>query len=386
MAHYFDTGILRGTGSWHGRELEAWAGGVLGKDEQISILEAMRRSNMLHVVHKLEIGVKLPNGKRFPIGDKFALMREPTVWDNEWRALRTVAGRYEPLQNERLAGMLESLQEQWPFESVISLKNGQITVVELKMQPFEVGGRSEELHEGFLVAANDHSEGGLFFGEAITRIVCWNTWQLALSADSASENKPTGIVNIPHTAGGIDELAFRVALQERAIEAQRREQEFLEALFNRKVTGEEVNAVIEATLPDTDKGRAMRTVADALPQMGITLDPNDDERYIRAAQQVDDPRFVAMLLRAEKERPTFGSNFELNEKRRKEIAERYVQASDDHPYMGGTAYALFQGITGFTTHSDTFTGTEDKKIVGTLFGQQSVMVNRGRAALAELVK
>lgn len=383
MPAYFDTGVIVGEQSWHGLELELdWAGGLLPRGEKITVREAMERSGMIYEVVKIPLTVNLPDGTVYRVGHKQEVMRPPTVFDPEWAHLRTVANRYEVLQNEKLAEIMDLLSDEMPVESVISLKGGQITVVELRAEPFEVGGQDRELHETFLMASNDHAEGGLFWGLTGVRIVCANTYAMSLGADKGRGN----IINIPHTAGGVNELEFRAAMLDLLHSRQQQEKEFLNTLFARKVSGEEVNGVVRAVFPDVEPGRAMRVVESALPQLLLSVDPDDPEFYDKALEEVDEPRIAKMLKKAQREAPTFQSNYELNEKRRQELADNFVKFGDEQPYAGDTAYALFQAVTETITHSDTFTGSTEKNVISQLFGQKNTMIQRGREALVEVLK
>jgi len=356
MADYFNTGAMRDTPSWHGKELEIDGGIFTGA---ISIYEQAKKVGMVYKVHKLPVAVNLPDGTQKAVGSRFMLMREPTDWDRDWRHLRTVANRYTPVQNEELIKLVESLNKDWPLETMGVVKDGQIVFFELALDPYDVGGNANETIAPFYLLGNDHTQGSAFQGLTGVRVVCFNTWQMATGGDT--------ILRIPHNSDVQLELDFRVALINFAIKARKNQQQALNKMFSRKLQKGELNGVVEKVFPYPLEGRATKMLVDVpIDAVGEVFDNVRDK--------------------ATKEYAIYQSNRQLADNRRGAVAEAYVQFGDEQPYAGDTAYALFNAITQVTNHSNLFTGDAAKNQVSLYFGQKKQMNNVAWTECARLVK
>ena len=344
MADYFMTGSFRDKGSWHGKEMQNTAGGIF--TGQTTIMEQMEKSNMLYTVHKCPAEFVLPDGTRMQDGGRFGLIREATVWDTEPRRLRVVGNRYEPLQNIQLGAIFEPLQKDWPLESIMVLKQGAITAFELKMDPFDVGGMEQEAHESYFLVSNDHTMNSIYMGETFVRVVCWNTYSLALGGDAKTFAK------IPHSTDVQLEMAFRAAVMERAIERRKEEQHVLNSMFRTPVDKAGLANIIEAAYPMPQKGRRARLVE----SIGADMPEGDI---------VD-----AFMNEATSEQGLFEVAVERVKRQREEVASNFGKFNDEHDYAANTLYAAFQAVTETVNHSSLYTGSAEKGVVSLLAGQK----------------
>jgi hypothetical protein len=276
---------------------------------------------------------------------RFGLIRQPVAWDNSYKRLRVVGNRYDPIQNLQLGLIFEPLQKDWPLESIMVMKDGAITAFELKLDPFDVGGLEREAHESFLLILNDHTQNSIGVLETFVRVVCWNTYRLALGDQKTFSR-------IPHSGNAALEMAFRAAVMERAVQRRKEEQAVLNTMFSTPVDKEGLANIIEAAYPMPNKGRRLRldeSVGDDMPEGDIV------EQFLSVADG---------------ERNLFEVAVERVKRQREEVAANYGRFNDEHSYAAGTVYAAFQGVTYATNHSDLYTGDNDKRIVSLVTGQR----------------
>jgi hypothetical protein len=102
-----------------GRREPAWhsIGTVFPADEHVSVAEGILRIGADFHVQKLPLTVKLPDGSTHAT-DRVAMVRYPTHDDGSYHILGYAGADYEVVQNLELGFMLESLEGEWPLETV----------------------------------------------------------------------------------------------------------------------------------------------------------------------------------------------------------------------------------------------------------------------------
>lgn len=348
MGHYVDTIALRKKGSWHGMENLPTSGGIFNGDT--TIVAQMEASNMLFTVEKVQPQFNFTDGTFMVASNSYGLIREPVVWDNERRLLRKAVGnRYVPFQNIELATLFEPIQRSWPLESVISMKLGKITVIEMALDPFDVAGYESEKHKTFLLVVNNHEAGSLQIGLTVVRVVCNNTYRLALSQDAKT------MASVPHSGDPKMEMAFRAAVIEQTIRRREQEQEILNRMFTTPVNKEGLADIIEAAYPDPPKGRRLKLIEgmeeDEIPQGNDIVEE--------------------FLNKATDERGLFEVAMERVKKQREQVADSFIRFGEEVPAAAGTLYAAFNAVTHETNHSDLYTGGRDKALVSLVSGQRN---------------
>ena len=357
MSHKFVAGAFVEQ-SWHGREVDS--GGLIVGNPNLWV--QMQKSQMDYEVHRIPATYVLPDGTVLE-DPKFAnIVREPTAWDSNWPPMRPVANRYKPVNNSDLATTLQPLADHWPVWGLGALDEGRIVFVELRLDPFDVGGHPDEQHLIYLLVANDHTKGSAIYGLTKVRVVCWNTWSAALRQDDRT------LLNIPHSTDVHEALAFQVALSRHAVDSRIRQQAELNMLFKRRINKGEFANIVEAAFPTPPKLRKMR-MADAIPADMDVAQYEVVERVQAAAakQTVDWERSVTRV-----------------ESLRADVGAAYAEFNDTYPYAGGTAYAAFNAVT-YTTNHGNFTGMPDKKMVSLLFGEKGRINERAYEAAMALV-
>jgi len=348
---------------WHQSENAVY----FPKTEVLTPADAMKLAGMYnYTVEKMPLFAQVGNHK-IALQDKdgdanlFALAIPNQDWQDEPVFFnRTVGKRYQPMQNARLAELVEGLANFWPTEGVMMLKNGEITVVQLKLDEYYIGERQEEKHISYLVVAIDYTQGGIMWLETDVRVVCWNTYSMSLAAIDK--------LRIPHSGNADATLGFLAKVQEKTVEAQLQRVEDLNALFKAPMTTEQFAGIVEAAVPDPKESSRMKIAQlDAAAGIGGELGKN----------------FFALV---EKDK----ANNEWKEGRaaklRKEIGGNLSKFNDNHPYAANTLYAGFQSVTDLFSNSDSFTGADEKKAISRVLGNNKALVESAYAQALEYVK
>ena len=183
--------------AWH--EL----GQVVGVRE-VDAVQAVQRAGMDYQVTLQPLQVSLPgDAGNLAIENKFAVVREPTRDDAEYRVFGVVGRLYEPLQNVEIAEAIQPLVDKWPVETAGALGLGERIFLTLDAGTGEIGG--EEVRQFFLVT--EAKDGGTSVQVAFTpiRVVCANTlsvglqearMNLALDHERGVKSKLQGIATI----------------------------------------------------------------------------------------------------------------------------------------------------------------------------------------------
>lgn len=346
MTHCFNAGCFRGTPSWHGTEIAT--GGVF--DGQVSIGEQMQKSEMDYEVIVSPTYYKWSDNF-IAVEDQYHVIIPPMPWnDHQPESIRVIGNRYEVLQNNRIANLFEPLQQYYPLEGMGVLKNGRIVFIELRMEPFDVGGHPNEKHENYLLFSNDHTKKSAFFGETTVRVVCNNTYTIALAGD---------LTTIPHSTDVMAEMDFRATVMTNVIEARFNNKAILDHLFTTHIDSDIIREVVEATFPEPKLPRAKR-VYDSADAMGLNH---------------GQPAITNMAQQANTRMERWQKTLDRQQSLRLDIVDAYNRFNDEQPYAGGTAYALWQATTEVVNHSQKFTGAADKNMISLLFGQKASMLN-----------
>jgi hypothetical protein len=358
---YYLTGAHRDAAKtlWH----QSAAARYFEKDAVIRLDEAMQLGQMHHVlVEKVPTYINTPSGDLIETGDHKLAIQDPHWQSTPVLFNRTVGNRYVPMQNARLAELLEGLNIHWPVEGVMMLKNGEVSVVQLKIDEFAVGNREEERHLAYLVVAIDYTKGGLMWLRTDIRVVCWNTY----SASIETLDK----IYIPNSEKADDTLAFISKVQELTVEEQKRHEEDLNALFTRKVTTEEAATIVEAAFPAPKESSRMK-----IAQLDAAQKVADHDKELAK-------NFFEMVQADQK---NYDWKDERNAKLRVDVGANAAQFNREHAYAADTAYAWFQSVTNTINHSDHFTGSDDKRAISRVLGNHKNVQNNAMEAALTLV-
>ena len=346
-----------------GRRDMAWhnLGKVFPQELAIGVLEAVESAGCNYIVHKVPLTANVGeiDGHSLPIilGNKVALMREPTHDEPQWHFFGTASEEYGLLQNTDIARVVETLNEVWPIETVGALKQGRTFFLTLDAGTEEVAG--EEIRKFFLVT--DTKDGGTSAKIAFTpvRVVCQNTLTAGLrqAANSAS---------IPHNINAIGELKFRVDLLKKLSEAQVATMNSFRAMAKTQVDTDAAALIFAAAYPYPSKPKKV-TLLEELGEDVQNL-PEYDE-VIESLKEVGS---------------TYQYYIDRADLFREAVTDNYAELNAKHPENANTAWMAWQAV---TEAEDWRRGpsTAGKIEASTLFGARAQAKRRAYNTAMEFV-
>lgn len=178
-------------------------------------------------------GVKVPS-------NRYAILREPTKDDPQWREFGTASNKYEIIQNTDLAALLDPIAELWPLETMGALHDGKTTFMTLKADNLDIEG--DEVQGYFMVV--DVKDGGTACKLVFTpvRVVCGNT--LVSGLRQASVN-----ISVQHTIGANAMLKARVSLVKNARASIDQTTKVFRELAAKKISQEAVVGMMSKVYP-----------------------------------------------------------------------------------------------------------------------------------------
>ena len=357
MAHelYGERFLGRRDMAWHG------LGKVFPQEMAIGVLEAVESAGCDYIVHKVPLTANVGeiDGISAPVtlGNKVALMREPTDDEPMWQFFGTASEDYGLLQNTDIARVVETLNEVWPIETVGALKQGRTFFLTLDAGSEDVAG--EEIRKFFLVT--DTKDGGTSAKIAFTpvRVVCQNTL-------TAGMKRAINSASIPHNINAISELEFRIDLLKKLTEAQTATMNSFRAMAQTQVDDDAVKLIFASAYPYPAKPKKVVL----LEELGQDIQnlPEYDE-VIEGLKEVGS---------------TYQYFIERADLFREAVAENYAELNEKHPENAGTAWLAWQAV---TEAEDWRRGpsTAGKIEASTLFGARAQAKRRAYNTAMEFV-
>ena len=307
-----------------GRREPAWHGLGQTFDQALAIgvLEAVEAAGCDYTVHKVPLTANVGeiDGKSAPIalGNKIALMREPTTDDPIWQFFGTASDEYGLLQNVEIARVCEQLNEIWPIETVGALKEGRTFFLVLDAGTEEVAG--EEIHKYFLVT--DTKDGGTSAKIAFTpvRVVCQNTLTAGL-------RRAINAASIPHQPDVVAQLEFRVDLLKQLSEAQVETMNSFRAMAAAKVGRDAVKAIFAAAYPYPNTPKKV-TLLEELGEEVQNL-----------------PQYDSIIADLQAVGSTHQYYIDRADLFRSAVADNYAVLNEKHPENANTAWLAWQAVT-----------------------------------------
>lgn len=314
-AEFLIGGFLRNP-AWHGE-------GILRHQEWANAEAAMIDAGMLtHRIERLPIFYER-DGLRIEVPDKFALIRTPIAGvDEHERVFQIVSNDYEIVTPSDVATIVNPLStpDKWPVDTVGLLGKGERLFLALRMEPSYPGGDEAEKHLHYFTILDDYRGGGsLKMIVTTVRVVCANTWSLAI-------NSNRNIVAIPHAGDAKYMLDLRVQMEAAAIESRREAVEMFGAMMKFKLDEQQRRQIIEtAYQPD--------------PEPAILVDLRKPEFSMVSLEAQE--RAVA---RANKAKYNWLNSHSRADERRTDAAMLLNKFNDEFPAYANTAYAVMNAI------------------------------------------
>lgn len=345
-----------------GMRIPAWhhLGITKSDDEQIDAVEAFRLAGLNYRFHKLPIGVTLPNGTFYQTSDDFAVYREPTPDDDQWRSLGIVAKSYEFLQNEDLAAGIDAISKKtgWQFETAGALGKGETIFVCLKTGKHSIKG--DEMDSYFLVSDGKAANRALKIAVTPVRVVCQNTLIMADSSEDLS-------ITVPHTAGVESQYQFWLDMIASLEQSQESAFEDLRRMAEARISDEIAKGIFMDAFPEPTKNHRVR-MSEKLPEKrGIT--PELLERA-NAELSKDTQAYEYNLRQSQKWNE---ASFDLYRRFNDGAEQGGSMSPAALKNLAGTAYAALQAVTELCDWGGT---NRDSVASATLFGARAAQKTR----------
>jgi phage/plasmid-like protein (TIGR03299 family) len=194
----------------------AWHGLGTVVQEDISVSDAFTKVGMNYNVIKAPMMANIQLSEKSSVGiptGKFAIVREHTVDDPQYRIFGTCSNDYEIVQNSEIARLLDPLSEQWKVETVGAIDDGKTIFVTLDAGETVVKSiarnhqkRAEDMiAKYFLITETKDGGSAMKFAFTPVRVVCQNTLVSGLRAAVVSSQ-------LTHRTGIRNEMEWRIKL------------------------------------------------------------------------------------------------------------------------------------------------------------------------------
>lgn len=337
--------------TWHGREPE-FSDGYIQVGERPS--EAMGMIGTLDMVTQKTPTMIEINGVQTPTGD-FKLVQTNVPWNDEgYEILNRTVNNYHPIQNRQLGEIFDPLSDTYQLATVGNIGvRGQISFIEFKDGEFTIGGNDNELHKPYLLIGDNKESKGTYVGYVTTRVVCENTWTMAIG----------GIKPIPHSHDSVQILDYIAHIQYQVVQHRAEEIAMLNKMFNTPLRSGDMNDIAKKVFPEVRKSNKLQLF-------------ESSEQY----------RTQAIVPIMEKEVGLFEKSVQRIEKRRIGLVEELFKFNDEHSHAANTAYAALNAVTGYVNHSNDFNGQGTDVVANLMFGNRTQYQQDGWNACVEIVK
>jgi phage/plasmid-like protein (TIGR03299 family) len=306
-------------------------GNVIAKGQ--NAVSQIKPTGLDYLIHKKPLFAELEHNRFFGINDRYAIMREPTNDDPEWRYFAHCGSNYEVLQNADVAQICDIITDKtdWTLETIGALEQGKTLFLCYAAGSTEIAG--DQINNYFFVYDRRDGTSEVTIASTKVRVVCWNTCQAALRNLATS-------VSMRHTTGLMQEFSWRMGLLNNALKAGDNLDKALRNL-----------ATIEFTLEDMDE-----FVIDLFP-------------YPKVPKSADlkGSRDETLNLRGTRAMQQFETKKNQADTARRTITNNFKQFNDEFPRNANTGWGAFQSVTQYVTHQ-IGANSEANRAKNSLFG------------------
>lgn len=262
------------------------------------------------------------NGKRF-FSEHIAIVRPQLAGETDGPVVLGVASEaYTPINNYRVAELIDPLTDKWPTETVGALGRGEDFFITLNAGRTEIAG--DEMQQFFFVWNKHDGTGALRIMFTPIRVVCQNTCLLG----ARKANVTTSVI---HTRNVDAEAAFAIDLTQRLQLAQQGAMDELAQFARVKVDNEDIRKLLYAVYPDRPRNERTDTIIQQAEQGALTLDAEQLGKLYRKQLSVEQDR-------------------ERAAKQRYAALQEYYRLCEERPSYAATAWLLYQSITAMESH------------------------------------
>lgn len=244
------------------RREPAWhrLGKVFPENEKLTVSEAMSKADVLFKVDKYPQFVRMPDGTELET-NSYAIVREPTSDDNNYKLLSTVGKEWTPIQATDLARMLDPISEKFPIETVGALGFGERIFLTLDGKETKIAGEDHHLY--WLVSDSRDGTSGLTIAFTPVRVVCQNTLITGLRNSKVS-------VNIKHNKSINADVEFYLDIFRKMATTKEQVVNALNSLTKTTLVEEQISLIVNSAYPDASKPSRVR-LSDSFNKIPVDL-------------------------------------------------------------------------------------------------------------------
>jgi hypothetical protein len=310
-----------------GRSKPAWhrAGMVFPQDEQVSAEQGVVKIGAERIViEPRRMGYQTPDGTFTPVNDRVVLVRLGYN-DKEPVAVGEAGSDYTVLQNIDLARTIDTagLSQRWTLDTVGVLGRGETIFLCFLLGTDKIAGEDHRKYALFTDTRDGRT--ALQVMTCWTRVVCWNTLQVALA-----EGQDSIKVSLEHTPEIGSNFRFSLDIIDQVEAQATRTKEALLALRQIGVPRSAVSTIWERTYPYPRRGQLLR-------------------QY----DQIDDPaRFDgATLKRLEQMATQWDYRRSMVDPLRVSAQEQYDTLCRDYPHMRDNGLGILNAVAAVADHT-----------------------------------
>ncbi len=282
----------------------------------LTATEAMKIADIAFPITKVPTLAEMPDGTLIET-KQWAIVREPTTDDPEYRVLSTVGSEWTAIQTWELAQMLDPVTKEYPVETVGALGHGEKVFFTLNAGKGTIAGEEHDLY--YLVTDHRDGLGALQIAFTPVRVVCQNTLTVGLNTAKVH-------VSLHHNKSIKADTQWYMNVFHDMLKARDSVISTMNQLSLVRVTDDEAKKILHSAYPDASVPRRLKLASD------ITPDDVGKEVWL---QLLNDKAHYAGQYDKEKARV---------EVRRAAAWERYGVFNDSFPKVAGTPWAIWQAI------------------------------------------
>lgn len=308
---------------FQGRDKPAWHNiGQVINGNMGTASDVIRSAGLDYQVHKIESVVEIPTpfGVSLTRTGQYALMREPTADDDQWRFFGHVSQSYEVINNLDIAEILDPLTQQWPVETVGALGYGESMFIALKVQGGRVEIKGDEIEEYFLINDNKDGRSGLKVAFTPIRVVCQNTLISGLRQASIG-------VSLAHLDTART-LRWRVDLLNKLTVSMDSTVDVFRKMAEKVLKSSAIEATFKAAYPGPSKPSKVELMEEL------------NDQYESGSQAVLGSHYEEM----EQLSQTWKYYCDMADARRREAKLRLERFNDEFPQTANTAWAVYNAV------------------------------------------
>lgn len=285
--------------------------------------------------------------------EQFAIVREPTQDDPEYRIFGYCGKNFEVIQNRDMAATIDTLTGKWPVETVGSLGHGETIFMTLDAGEGEVKG--EQVKQYFLVTDTQDGKHALTIAFTPVRVVCQNT--LILGLQQATVN-----VQIQHFDTA-NEFATRIGLLDKMTDAMGKSMSILNKMAEFVLSDSQIEKVMKAAYPDPKTPRKVQlwneiSASGNASAMSLISD--------QAAKAVNEFEYIV----------------NQSKERRDQAMVLLDKWNDEQPKLANTAWAAYNVV---VENADFFRKSVKTESASELFGERAKEKIRAFNAAVDLI-